>query len=412
MSVKQKIQTDRDMRNGMGKGNILLKLREYKKRIFDIIQIGNRSDTVSLFFDLLITVVIVLNISVCFLQTFDQAAAYTQVFNEIEAVTVFIFVVEYALRLWTAEYLYPQSKRGVAVLKFAGSFYGVIDLLSFLPYFLPFFFPSGAVVFRMLRVVRIFRLFRINASYDAFNVITDVLKDKKDQLVSSIFLVLILMLASSLCMYGLEHDAQPDKFANAFSGIWWSMSTLLTVGYGDIYPVTLGGRLMAIVISFLGVLMVAIPTGIISAGFVEYYTKIKGGMYLTHEADFLTLDITKEHPYAGKRIREIELPQGLYPAVLLRGRDVNTTYPEFVLQAGDCLVLATTSTQQINAALEEVCLKSGHPWIGQQIRDLDISRQTFLLSIKRKNKVIKPEGNTQLKEGDMVLLLHRKQIEN
>ena len=412
MSVKQKIQTDRDMRNGMGKGNILHKLRGYKKRIFDIIQIGNRSDTVSLFFDLLITVVIVLNISVCFLQTFDQAAAYTQVFNEIEAVTVFIFVVEYALRLWTAEYLYPQSKRGVAVLKFAGSFYGVIDLLSFLPYFLPFFFPSGAVVFRMLRVVRIFRLFRINASYDAFNVITDVLKDKKDQLVSSIFLVLILMLASSLCMYGLEHDAQPDRFANAFSGIWWSMSTLLTVGYGDIYPVTLGGRLMAIVISFLGVLMVAIPTGIISAGFVEYYTKIKGGMYLTHEADFLTLDITKEHPYAGKRIREIELPQGLYPAVLLRGRDVNTTYPEFVLQAGDCLVLATTSTQQINAALEEVCLKSGHPWIGQQIRDLDISRQTFLLSIKRKNKVIKPEGNTQLKEGDMVLLLHRKQIEN
>ena len=298
------------------------------------------------------------------------------------------------------------------MLKFAGSFYGVIDLLSFLPYFLPFFFPSGAVVFRMLRVVRIFRLFRINASYDAFNVITDVLKDKKDQLVSSIFLVLILMLASSLCMYGLEHDAQPDRFANAFSGIWWSMSTLLTVGYGDIYPVTLGGRLMAIVISFLGVLMVAIPTGIISAGFVEYYTKIKGGMYLTHEADFITLDITKEHPYVGKRIREIELPQGLYPAVLLRGRDVNTTYPEFVLQAGDCLVLATTSTRQINAALEEVCLKSGHPWIGQRIRDLDISRQTFLLSIKRKNKVIKPEGNTQLKEGDMVLLLHRKQIEN
>lgn len=109
----------------------------------------------SLFFDVLITVVIVLNISVCFLQTFDQAAAYTKIFNEIESVTMLIFVVEYALRLWTAEYLYPKSRKGVAVLKFAGSFYGVIDLLSFLPYFLPFFFPSGAVVFRMLRVVRI-----------------------------------------------------------------------------------------------------------------------------------------------------------------------------------------------------------------------------------------------------------------
>lgn len=135
-------------------------------------------------------------------------------------------------------------------------------------------------------------------------------------------------------------------------------------------------------------------------------------MYLTHEADFITLDISPEHPYVGKRIREVELPQGLYPAVLLRGRDVNTTYPELVLQAGDCLVLATTSTRQINAALEEVSLESGHSWVGQQIRELDISRQTFLLSIKRKNRIIKPEGNIQLKEGDMVLLLHRKQLED
>lgn len=202
--------------------SILQKLKAYKKRIFDIIQIGNRSDTVSLFFDLLITVVIVFNISVCFLQTFDRAAAYTKLFDEIESVTIFIFVAEYALRLWTAEYLYPRSKKGMAVLKFIGSFYGVIDLLSFLPYFLPFFFPSGAVVFRMLRVVRIFRLFRINASYDAFNVITDVLKDKKDQLFSSIFLVLILMLASSLCRVvpggvtagqGCEHHLPGVSFA-------------------------------------------------------------------------------------------------------------------------------------------------------------------------------------------------------
>jgi voltage-gated potassium channel len=72
-------------------------------------------------------------------------------------------------------------------------------------------------------------------------------------------------------MYGAEHNAQPEVFRNAFSGIWWSMSTLLTIGYGDIYPITVVGRLMAIVISFLGVGVVAIPTGIISAGFVEQY---------------------------------------------------------------------------------------------------------------------------------------------
>ena len=76
-------------------------------------------------------------------------------------------------------------------------------------------------------------------------------------------------------MYSLEHEAQPEVFKNAFSGIWWSVSTLLTVGYGDIYPVTVLGKMFSIIITFLGVGMVAIPTGILSAGFVEQYSLIK-----------------------------------------------------------------------------------------------------------------------------------------
>ena len=81
------------------------------------------------------------------------------------------------------------------------------------------------------------------------------------------------MLASSLAMYGAEHEAQPEAFENAFSGIWWSVSTLLTVGYGDIYPVTIAGKILAIFIAFLGVCVVAIPTGILSAGFMEKFSK-------------------------------------------------------------------------------------------------------------------------------------------
>ena len=86
----------------------------------------------------------------------------------------------------------------------------------------------------MLRIVRILRLFRINPYYDSLSVITEVITSKKQQLFSSVFIILMLMLASSLCMYSLEHEAQPEIFTNAFSGIWWSASTLLTVGYGDI----------------------------------------------------------------------------------------------------------------------------------------------------------------------------------
>ena len=143
-------------------------------------------------------------------------------------------------------------KEWQAICKYLFSFSGLIDLLSFLPYYLPFFFPSGAVAFRMFRVVRIFRLFRSNAYYDSLNVITQVLTSKAQQLLSSVFIILVLMTASSLCMYSLEHNTQPEVFSNAFSGIWWSVSTLLTVGYGDMYPITTMGKIFGIFITFLG----------------------------------------------------------------------------------------------------------------------------------------------------------------
>lgn len=378
-----------------------------KKRVFEIIQIGNRMDVPSLCFDIFIVIVILLNISVTFLQTFDEMAGYAGILGILELVTMVIFLVEYFFRIWTADLLYPDKSYPAAILGFVISFYGVVDLMTILPYFLPFVVPSGAVAFRMLRVVRILRLFKINSRYDAFNVITDVIKDKKNALVSSIFMVLVLMMASSLCMYGLEHEAQPESFSNAFSGIWWSVSTLLTVGYGDIYPVTIGGRIMAIVIAFLGVGMVAIPTGIMSAGFVEYYTRIKVGSYSQHDADFITLKITEGHPFGGRQIKELELPQGLFPAVVLRGEDVYTPYESLQLITGDNLLLGTTGTSPFECHIEEVCLETGHSWIGSRIKDLDISRRTFIVMVKRGNKNICPQGSTMLKEQDVVLLLEK-----
>ncbi len=239
-----------------------------KKRIFDIIQIGNDSDIPSRAFDVFISITIILNIVSMFMQTFPQLASFSKVFYWIDFVTICFFIVEYALRIWTSNFLYPEKTKVKAALRFLVSYDGVVDLLTILP----FFYLSGFVVFRMLRVVRIFHLFRLNKNYDSFSVIKTVLWEKKNQLFSSIFIIVILMLASSLCMYHAEHEAQPDAFQNAFSAMWWSVATLLTVGYGDIYPVTTIGKVMGMFISFLGVGTVAIPTGIISAGFVEQYT--------------------------------------------------------------------------------------------------------------------------------------------
>ena len=188
-----------------------------KKRIFDIIQIGNRGDVPSFMFDMFIVTVIFLNILVTFLETFEQLSSLFGIFGVIDAVTIGIFCVEYLLRIWTADLLYPDSGKKMSRLRFLCSFDGIVDLLTILP----FFFLSGFIVFRMLRVVRILRLFRINAQYDSFNVIKTVLVEKRNQIMSSVFIIIVLMLASSLGMYSAEHSAQPEAFSNAFSGIWW-----------------------------------------------------------------------------------------------------------------------------------------------------------------------------------------------
>ena len=262
-------------RGGFMTGKMTGKVRrQYKKRIFDIIQIGTQVDVPSTLFDIFIVLMIVLSITVTVLQTFEQMEPYKELLNRVEFFTIIVFIIEYVLRVYTSDLLYPGKTKGRALLAFVFSFYGMVDLLTIFSYF-SVLYSNGIVTFRMIRAVRILRLFKVNKSFDAFNVVSDVLKEKKNQIISSIFIVAMLMLAASLCMYGFEHDMQPNKFNNAFSGVWWAMSTVLTVGYGDIYPVTIGGRIAAIVIALLGVCAVAIPTGVISAGFVDYYSRLK-----------------------------------------------------------------------------------------------------------------------------------------
>ncbi|HAE44427.1 MAG TPA: Ion transporter [Lachnospiraceae bacterium] len=310
-----------------------------KKRIFDILQIGNREDIPSRAFDIVIAVAIVLNIFALVMSTFEELSAYHEVFNVIEAITICIFCIEYSLRIWTAEYLYPDLDRPKAVMKFIVSFDGIIDLMTILP----FFFLYGFAAFRMLRVVRIFHLFRLNATYDSFNVITTVLSEKKNQILSSVFIILVLIMGASLCMYSVEHDAQPEAFRNAFSGIWWSVATIFTVGYGDIYPVTLLGRIMAVVITFLGVGAVAIPTGIISAGFVEQYTQMQEPQRNKNaEHNTISVTIDENSTFRNRSVSEIESEDGIDVSVLIRDGAILLATDALIVRQGDILVYQTS----------------------------------------------------------------------
>ena len=133
---------------------------DYRKRLFNILEIGNKDDRPSAIFDRFIATVIFVNLFVTLAQTFEQMAQYMGFLNALELITIVIFLVEYVLRVWTADYLYPEVVSGLkARIRFICSAYGLIDLFAIIPYFLPFIFPAGAVAFRIFRVIRIFRLF-------------------------------------------------------------------------------------------------------------------------------------------------------------------------------------------------------------------------------------------------------------
>ena len=390
------------------------KWKKRKQRVFEIIEIGTHYDYASRAYDFFNALSILVNLTVSILYTFnDIEAKYGTLLLDIEAFTVATFLIDYLLRIWTSQCLHPELTPLQALRKYVFSFMGIVDLLSFLPYYLPIFFPSGAVAFRMLRIVRIFRIFRINAYYDSLNVITEVIVGKKQQLFSSVFIILVLMVASSLCMYSLENQAQPEVFSNAFSGIWWAASTLLTVGYGDIYPITTLGKMFGIFITFLGVGMVAIPTGIISAGFVDQYSRIKRMSEYGNESDvhFIRIQLTENDKWVGKTIAQIDLPERVTIAVISRKHRILVPRGSLVLRQDDVLVLGAESFRdKEHIKLKEVVLLKNNPWVGERIRELNISRQTVIVMIKRNGKVMIPNGNMILYEHDVVFLYTQSHI--
>ena len=379
-----------------------------KDRLFNMVSVGVVDDKLNQGYDILSTVLLILNLITSFAMTFeDFYKVHHELLHWIEALTVLFFAIDYVLRLITSDRLYPNMSKGKAALSYIFSGYGIIDLLSFLPYYLPVFFPAGAAVFRMFRVVRIFRLFRINAYYDSLGIIGKVITGKKTQLMASVFIIFMLILASSLCMYSVEHEAQPDVFKNAFSGIWWATSTLLTVGYGDIYPVTVMGQILGIVITFLGVGMVAIPTGIISAGFVEEYQRAKrlSDVQKEEAIHFIEVDVRPTDKWAGMQIKDLGMPKSSLIATILRGNKTIIPRGNVEILPGDKVIICAEAVKSdYFTDLKEIELKKSHSWNGHKIRDLDISRQTFIVLIDRNHKMLIPDGDLVLRAGDKILL--------
>ncbi len=388
--------------------------KELQAKLFDMVSTGVTDSPLNQAYDIISTVALLVNLAATFAATFDNVeAAYGNILKIVEAVTVFFFAIDYVLRLITASQQYPGCSEGTAMRKYVTSGYGIIDLLSFLPYYLPAFFPSGVAVFRMFRVIRIFRLFRINAYSDSLTLIGRVLKNKKNQILASVFIICMLILASSLCMYSVEHEAQPDVYKNAFSAIWWATSTLLTVGYGDIYPITFMGQALGIVITFLGVGLVAIPTGIISAGFIEEYQNVKRiEDFEKQEAiHFIEVVVKGKDKWVGKTVKEVGLPSGTIVAIIQRGEETIVPRGDVVIEPGDKLIICSgAASKDMLEDIKEIILKKNHGWNGLKIKNIDISRQDFIILIDRHGKMLIPTGDLVLHEGDKLLIYSKENI--
>lgn len=242
-------------------------MENIKEKIYEVLH-GDEDNEFWHFIDIFIVILIFINIGTLIAETFSLSENIRIYLSYIETFSVIVFTSEYILRLWTADLIHPYMKPIKARLMYFFRFMSLVDLLAILPFFISLL-PGYLKVLRGLRILRLVRLFKINRYTKSLTRIGNVIKRKSTDLLSSLLVVFLIMIIASVLMYNIENAEQPDKFNNAFSALWWSVSTFTTVGYGDICPTTTLGRILASVIAILGIGLVAVPTGIISSGFME-----------------------------------------------------------------------------------------------------------------------------------------------
>ncbi len=237
-----------------------------RKRIFEIIEKANDSDVLSTVYDFTMIVLIVLSLVPLAFKT------ETRFFTVLDKVTVAIFIVDYILRLATADYKF--GKPGIkSFLRYPVSFMAIIDLISILPSLLVI--NSGLKVLRVLRMARAMRVFRVFKALrysKVFVILGNVVKNAKSSLIAVCALAGAYIVISALIIFNVE----PDSFNTFFDAVYWATVSLTTVGYGDIYPVSTLGRIITMISSIFGIAIVALPSGIITAGYMRELRNVTG----------------------------------------------------------------------------------------------------------------------------------------
>ncbi len=242
--------------------------------VFRVLETGNEGGALSKVVDILLVGLIVASVIAVILESMaDVSVKYAEAFYWFEAFTVAVFSVEYFLRVWTCvenpQYVRHAGNALVVRLRFMGSFHAVIDLLAILPFYLIMFGLFGNADMRFLRTVRLLRVLKLTRYSPALNMLIATMAENGRNLAAAFSILLTVMLLAASGIYYFERDAQPEDFGSIPAAMWWAFATLTTVGYGDVTPITVGGKVFGACITVVGLGMVALPTGILASGFAE-----------------------------------------------------------------------------------------------------------------------------------------------
>lgn len=246
-----------------------------RRRACQIVALAKSGDRVSQWFDYCLLALILINVlAVVIASVREIGSEYSSLFWGIELVSVLLFTIEYLIRVWSCVELPGFAHPVWGRIRYLLTPLALIDLLAILPFYLSLMTAD----MRMLRILRIFRLLRVFkfARYSkTLRILTQVLVKTRVQIVVILIVMSVLLLLSASFMYAVEEEAQPETFSSIPAAMWWAIATLTTVGYGDVYPVTSLGKVLASLIAIFGIGMFALPTGVLGAAFLEEINAVK-----------------------------------------------------------------------------------------------------------------------------------------
>lgn len=232
----------------------------FRQQVKDLVE--NEETGKGRIFNLSIKMLIVLSMISISLETLpDMSPDFLRALYLFEVFSVIIFSIEYIGRIYAAD----------KKLKFIFSFYGLIDLLAILPFYLTLGFDLRSLrAFRLLRLVRILKFTRYN---EAVQRMSGAFRSIRSELGIFFIIILFVLYLSALGIYYFENPVQPEKFKSVFHSLWWAVATLTTVGYGDVYPITVGGRIFTFLMLMVGLGLISVPTGLIASAMTKTISK-------------------------------------------------------------------------------------------------------------------------------------------